>query len=88
MYLHYCHCDFVLTMFSFVIRNVSWLEAQHHCRSRNMSLFQYDKTHDLDIQYLHYSTAQDFGEVTFVGLTRNDKVSLLLLEQKPIQNIR
>ena len=58
-------------------RTLSWIEAQFHCQSLNMTLFQYGKVvTDRHIRAQHYLMAQDFREVMFLGLTRNKQVCM------------
>ena len=59
-------------------RMVSWSEAQEHCQSFNATLFQFDGE-AISIQRLHYNMAEDFREVMFLGLTRNNKVCLNII---------
>ena len=61
-------------------RTTSWSEAQRHCQSFNMTLFQFDEIDsDFLIQRLHYNMAHNFRDVMFLGLTRNNKVCLNII---------
>ena len=58
-------------------RTLSWIEAEFHCQSHNMTLFQYGKgAFDRHIRAQHHLMAQDFREVMFLGLTRNIQVCM------------
>ena len=49
-------------------RLVSWTEAQRDCQSHNMTLLQFNKIHDFNIRHFHFSMAEDFSEIMFLGL--------------------
>ena len=67
-------------------RLLTWNEAQHHCGSQNMTLFQYDnddkfyKDGDI-IDYLvkaFIDTGTELGDVVFLGLKRNKVVNKII----------
>ena len=41
-----------------------------------MTLLQFDQLINLDIRALHYSMAEDFREMMFLGLSKNKKVGV------------
>ena len=56
---------------------LSWEDAQRHCQSVNMTLFQYDKAiTNANIQRIYYNLAQDFPEFMFMGLRKNKEVCI------------
>ena len=58
----------------------SWSEAQRHCQSVNATLSQSDEIdQDFLTQARFYNMAQNFREVMFLGLTRNNKVCLNII---------
>ena len=57
-------------------RNASWLQAQIQCESQNASLMRLDYFRDTWIRDIHFTLAEDFGEIMFLGMQKNEEVSL------------
>ena len=55
-------------------RKSSWEEAQAHCESLHKTLLQFTMSMYLDIRAFHYSMGEDFRELMFLGLSKNEKV--------------
>ena len=66
--------DYVIINMFISNRLFSWAEAQLDCQSHNMTLLQFDQIRDLNINEFHYSMAEDFQEIMFLGLKMNRKV--------------
>ena len=61
-------------------RKSSWEEAQAHCESLHKTLLQFTMSMYLDIRAFHYSMGEDFRELMFLGLSKNEKVRVNALK--------